>query len=116
MMETNPLWQIEPVMYSATKEMFKHQRTDSLVSQSIEKQKQWRESKKCFATRENGELTQNRYRVSTTELVMKLLGGEHVTEKGHFRKISTLRNCLADTGLVLPPFIGPLERVVNVLL
>ena len=105
---------MEPLMYAAIKEMVKNQRIDTLVSNPVEKRKRWRERINCFGLREDGELTWNGYRVPTTELVMKVLLGEHVTEKGHIRDVATLRKYLVDKGFVLPPFIGGLERAVNV--
>ena len=105
---------MEPLMYAAIKEMVRNQRIDFLVSNPVEKQKRLRERIKCFALKEGRKLTWNGYRVPTTELVMKVLLAEHVSEKGHIRDVATLRKYLADKCFVLPPFIGGLERAVNV--
>ena len=101
-------------MCAAINEMVKNQRIDTLVSNPVEKQNRWRERIKCLALREDGELTWYGYRVATTELLMKVLLAEHVSEKGHIRDLATVRNYLVDKSFVLPPLIGGLERAVNV--
>ena len=101
-------------MYVEIKVKVRNQRIDTLVSNPVEKQKRLRERIKKFALKEDGEKTWNGYRVPTTELVMKVLLAEHVSKKGHIRDVATLRKYLVDKGFVLPPFIGGLERAVNV--
>ena len=105
---------MEENMYTAIKEMVKSQKIDTLVSNPVEKQKRWRERTKCFALRQYGELTWNGYRVPTTELVMEVLLAEHVSEKGQIRDVAFLSKYLVDKSLLLPHFIGNMERAVNV--
>ena len=40
--------------------------------------------------------------------------GNESVRKRHIRDVATLRKYLVDKGFVLPPFIGGLERAVNV--
>ena len=99
-------------MFMAIKEMIKNQRVDPLVSNpSVKKMER---ANKVFRTQERRRINIEWYRVPTTELVMKVLLAEHVSEKRHLRDVTTPRKYLVDKSFLLPLFIGGLERAVNV--